>query len=218
MEHNAALDAVAAHPDFGNLTSEQVYNIIGQTVRDRNGVDVSVSFADAEGAYAMIGTEPNGAFDNAVNFGVEDGKLSPQASDRLYELKSILESSPDPIAYGHAMIAFENSVMNNGSYTECELEIILGAASMGRHSACYWGNAAINADNPWHGMLDLGGGNRDALWWWWPRIIRIILWDIIGFIWGFLWFCWTFPFWCIPFGIWFGIWFGAWLSALAACI
>ena len=93
-EHNAALDAVAASPNFDNMSRKEAYELISETVDSRNNVDVDVSYEEAEEALAMInGGDP---LAKAASIGLENGKLSQQAHDRVLQIGDILESSPDP--------------------------------------------------------------------------------------------------------------------------
>ncbi|MFK8103781.1 MAG: hypothetical protein AB8G15_14700 [Saprospiraceae bacterium] len=189
-QHNLGLDRIAETPGFENLSIEEAHAIAAETVEANLGVDEGVPFQDLTDAYEFTNSEE--PFLEVAQSLASDGTISDEAYSKLLEMNQILDDSEDPVSFGEKMIDFENEVMNNGSFTAEELEIILGAASIARHSTCYWMTAALNADNPWnvHLGLDSNGlnGGADARWGWWKKVKRffkrVIKWvkaDISGY-------------------------------------
>ncbi len=210
-QHNAALDALAASPDFENLSSEQAYEIMGQSVRNASGLDLNIPYAEAEAAMEMV--DANNPVESIASLGVESGELSESGAARMHEMKAILLDSPNPIAFGHSMLEFEASVMADNSLTERDHIILLGGAAVARYSAAYWSYAAYYDYSPWHYKLRLGHGT--GLYWWWPRIHCLIIWDFCGYWWGCIYICWIGwgGIYCIAYWIpWWGCWWGCWWS------
>ncbi len=174
VEHNAALDALAASPDFGNLSIEDAHAIANQSVMTNLGNNYQVEHSEIAQAYELIENE------NGLSMAAEglaaDGIISPEAMATILELDQLLEDSPDPLSFAEAVMAMEADVMSNNAFTETEKAILLGGMSIARHSTCYWVNAALDVNNPWYDRLGVDASidfsNQAEVRGWWKRVKR----------------------------------------------
>ncbi len=151
IQHNLGLDALAASPNFPNISIEEAHNIAFKTIAANLGLT-------EEGPYDLIAEvyEPDDTSIPLVTAGkslLAGGFISEQAFNDILSLKKIINNSPNPEAYGNSILALEDEIMGNTNYTTFELEVLLGGTSIARHSMCYWISAYVNVDNPWHTEL-----------------------------------------------------------------
>ena len=186
VQHNLGLDAIAASPNFGNLTIEEAYAIAYETVANNLGVTENVPYETAEPAFALTGAaEP---LLEVAQILFSDGDISEQAYNSIVELNQLFDTD-DPQVFGNSVLNMEEAILQNGAYTTFELEVLLGGTSIARHSTCYWIDAALDPASPWYPYLNTNSAGDMAsdrgLWDWikkaWKKVKRFVKKDISGY-------------------------------------
>ncbi len=189
IQHNEGLDAIAASPDFGNLSIAQAHAIAYATVA------ANMDAADGDPVtYEMIqpAYDLTGSADPLVEVGaylLNEGDISPEAYERILQLNALLDDSPDPQVFGEGVLAMEDEIMNNPNFTDFEREVLLGGTSIARHSVCYWITASMDVNSPWYPLINANSavGNASDRGFWdkikkaFKKVVKFVKKDIAGY-------------------------------------
>ncbi|MCC7029729.1 MAG: hypothetical protein IT257_05435 [Chitinophagaceae bacterium] len=190
--HNEGLSAIAASPDFANISQEQSHQIAFESAFNGNP-DPVLTYANMLPCYQFIENtlSPIAAIGNMA---YNQNEISLAAKNRLVELNELIYNSPDEEQFDNQLVNFENNVIAEGGFTPNELEMILGTSAVARYSKCYWMNAVENDDNPWHHDVMLLGSDlpnqyRGKFKNWWNKMTKkeknnVVAADASGFLIG----------------------------------
>lgn len=192
QKHNEGLSAIAASPNFANISLEQSHQIAFESAFNGNP-DPILTYANILPCYQYVENtiSPIAAFGNMA---YDQNQISLQAKNRFVQLNDLIYNAPDEEQFDNNLINFENNVIAEGNYTPNELEMLLGTSAVARYSKCYWMNAVENDNNPWHNYVMLLGDEepnayRGKFKNWWNKITKkdknnVVAADAAGFLVG----------------------------------
>ena len=187
VQHNLGLDAIAASPEFGNLSTEEAYYVAFEAIANNMGVTEEMPFSEVESAFDLLNS-PEPLLEVAAMLLAEE-EISQEAHDIIIQLDELFNNNPDPHVFGIEVLSLEDAILQNGNLTTVELEILLGGTAVTRHSTCYWISAAMDPTSPWYPLLNDGSVDGNiatdrGFWDWvkeaWEDVKRFVKKDVTG--------------------------------------
>lgn len=150
--HNQALDLVAAHSAFPNISSQQCYETITDFGPQVFGSGyVATPLEDIESSIASLES-----FKEMADGWLAAGKISAAAQSRFYELEDLILDNLEMNKQADlqaGLQAFEGAVNAQAGLTVHEKTHLIGTSILTRHSGAYWHAAASNSSHPWHPVV-----------------------------------------------------------------
>jgi hypothetical protein len=200
ISHNLAMDYVATHPDFDNLSKEEIFNHLHTYEGPNFNFTDTQTWPELENGLSYTET----LFSDLPNAGKKlyiDGFIESEMvdlaqvffnvfDDAVLEDDTAITSVEDFIV---SMESFEDYVNSNYDiiYNETTKEgnfpaLLLAAASVAKNSYAYWDEVGNNDDHPWAIQNANRGGNTGRRSWFgraWHSI-KVAAVDVGGFFGG----------------------------------
>jgi hypothetical protein len=147
QKHNEALDSVAFHQDFPNISSGTADSIIYNffvTLYEHNNIP-SLNYI-----YNIIDTYNSYSIADIADEYFNNDKITEDVYHLIKSVEHILDSSSNLSHLTDLINSYQNYVKSKSDeFSDEESGFLLGASSIAKYSGVYWDNARTLSGNPW---------------------------------------------------------------------